>query len=429
MSQEIDKNLLRDIIRVVLTVAFFSAMALLLARPEFRKLFFDIDTIQSVLRGSERTSGYVFSGLVFTLAGGGLIALGVPRLWASAVGGIIYGAFIGSILSILAALFGASVVYLAGKFIFAAVVERRVGDKARIWKARFQQNAFWWVIYGRLFPFSNSTVMSLLCGSCSVPFIPFVMGSLVGFVPLAVAFATYGSGDTKGNIWQIGFATLLLVLSIFLRRLLRRWSHTMYASSATSDRRVHARKSCLSSVAYQIGGRIHRDLVRNISAGGLLIETEGEFVVGQEVLLAFMKPSFGTQTKVMAQIAWIGPHRVGLRFKANSKEVTREGKVKRKRLIWDRSLSDKVTRYRVYWARDGGMDYNSDYVEVGNVPQVILPDEIPFFPSVADEMEVGVSAISEAGNESEITKIVVSVDFTVPESANNLRLEDFQNNP
>ena len=223
MSREINKKLLGDIIRVVLSVGFFSAMALLLERPDLRNLVFDIATIRSELKGGGGTSGYLFSWVIFTLAGGGLIALGLPRLWASAVGGIIYGAFIGSILSILASLFGASVLYVAGESILAGVVERRIGHKAKIWKARFQENSFWWVLYGRLFPFSNSTVMNLLCGSCKVPFVPFMMGSLVGFVPLAVAFATYGSGGVKGNIWQIGFATLLLVLSIFLRSLLKRW--------------------------------------------------------------------------------------------------------------------------------------------------------------------------------------------------------------
>ena len=174
---------------------------------------------------------------------------------------------------------------------------------------------------------------------------------------------------------------------------------------------------------------MHRDFVRDISAGGLLIETGGKFIVGQEVSLTFMEPSFGKQTKVMAQIVWIGPHRIGLRFNADGTEVTRVGKVKRKRLIWDRSLGDKITKYRVYWSKDGGIDYGSHYVEVGNVAQVTLPDDIPSFPLVAGEIEVGVSAISEAGNESEITKISVSIDFIVPEPPKNLRLEDFQDNP
>jgi Tfp pilus assembly protein PilZ len=64
---------------------------------------------------------------------------------------------------------------------------------------------------------------------------------------------------------------------------------------------------------------MHRDFVRDISAGGLLIETGGKFVIGQEVSLAFMEPSSRKQAKVMSQISWIGPQRIGLRFNTNDK--------------------------------------------------------------------------------------------------------------
>jgi Tfp pilus assembly protein PilZ len=194
--------------------------------------------------------------------------------------------------------------------------------------------------------------------------------------------------------------------------------------TSSCDRRVHGRKSCMISVDYQIGGRIYRDFARNISTGGLLIETAGKFIVGQDVSLTFIEPSFGKQMKTMAQIVWIDPNRMGLRLKANSREVRKVGKVKRKRLVWERSLSEKVTKYRVYWSNDGAADYDSDYAEAGDVAQIILPDDIPSFPLVADEMEVGVSAVSEAGNESEIARITVSFDFTVPEPPRNLKLED-----
>ena len=203
----------------------------------------------------------------------------------------------------------------------------------------------------------------------------------------------------------------------------------MDSSSSTSDRRAYVRKSCLIPVDFLVGGRMHRDFVRDVSVGGLLIETGGKFVVGQEVSLTFMEPSSGKQKKAMAQIAWIGPHRIGLKFNTMDKEGEKVGKVKKKRPSWDRSLSDKVTRYRVYWSKEGGIDYGSHHVEVGNVAQITLPDDIPSFPLVAGEIELGISAISEAGNESEITKISVSIDFTVPESPKNLRLEDFQDDP
>jgi uncharacterized membrane protein YdjX (TVP38/TMEM64 family) len=223
MSREFNKGLFADILRVVLLVALFSAMALLLRRQEIHKFLFDIDTIRTELSGGGDFSGYVLSGLIFTLAGGGLTVFFLPRLWLSAVGGIIYGALIGTLLSLLATLFGAAVLHVAGKYIFAAVVERRLGDKVNLWKVRFQENAFWWVLYGRLFPISNSTLMSLICGSCKVRFLPFLWGSALGFIPLTVVFATYGSGGVKGNVWQIGFATMLLIFSIYLRSFLKRW--------------------------------------------------------------------------------------------------------------------------------------------------------------------------------------------------------------
>lgn len=223
MSREFNKGLFADILRVVLLVALFSAMALLLRRQEIHKFLFDVDTIRTELSGGGDFSGYVLSGLIFTLAGGGLTVFFLPRLWLSAVGGIIYGAFIGSILSLLATLFGAAVLHVAGKYIFAAVVERRLGDKVNLWTVRFQENAFWWVLYGRLFPISNSTLMSLICGSCKVRFLPFLWGSVLGFIPLTVVFATYGSGGVKGNVWQIALATALLVCSIFLRSFLKKW--------------------------------------------------------------------------------------------------------------------------------------------------------------------------------------------------------------
>ena len=58
-----------------------------------------------------------------------------------------------------------------------------------------------------------------------------------------------------------------------------------------------------------------------------------------------------------------------------------------------------------------------------------LPDDIPSFPLLAGEIELGVSAISEAGNESEITKFRVFIDLIVPEPPTNLRLEDLQDKP
>jgi uncharacterized membrane protein YdjX (TVP38/TMEM64 family) len=223
MGLKIDRQLVSDMGRVVLLAILFIAVAMILERPGIREYLFDIKRIREALQGGNDRSHFLLSAFLFVLLGGGLIAAGLPRLWASAVGGIIYGAFMGTLLSLFASILGASITYGAGRSVLAGVLERRMGNTLDLWRIRFQENAFWWTLYGRLFPFSNSTLMSLLCGSCRISYRDFILGSFLGFIPLSVVFATFGSGGVKGNIWQIGIATVLLALSMFTRRLLGKW--------------------------------------------------------------------------------------------------------------------------------------------------------------------------------------------------------------
>jgi uncharacterized membrane protein YdjX (TVP38/TMEM64 family) len=220
MSTNSERNLFGDLCRIAAVAAFFVAAMVLIEETGIRDMFFDVEKFRSLLQGGHSSTGRMASAAAFVLIGGGIIALGMPRLWASAVGGIIYGAFMGTLLSLLASILGASILYAAGSFLLGGVVERRMGARLKLWRRRFQENAFWWVLYGRLIPFSNSTVMSLLCGSCKVPFAAYVNGSILGFIPLAIVFAAFGSGGLAGNFGEIGVAVLVLAAFIILRRLI-----------------------------------------------------------------------------------------------------------------------------------------------------------------------------------------------------------------
>jgi hypothetical protein len=106
------------------------------------------------------------------------------------------------------------------------------------------------------------------------------------------------------------------------------------------------------------------------------------------------------------------------------KEVRKMGKVRKKRVRWELSSSLDVATYRLYWSKDGGVNYDSDHADFGHVTEVILPDDIPSFPLETGDMELGVSAINHAGNESEITKLTVDFNFEVPDAPQNLKVED-----
>ena len=51
------------------------------------------------------------------------------------------------------------------------------------------------------------------------------------------------------------------------------------------------------------------------------------------------------------------------------------------------------------------------------------PDTIPSFPLIDSEVEIGVTAVNEAGNESDMAKCTATFQFTVPEAPKDLKIE------
>jgi len=100
------------------------------------------------------------------------------------------------------------------------------------------------------------------------------------------------------------------------------------------------------------------------------------------------------------------------------------GKIKQKKLRWEPAAGEEPAKYRLYWSDSGTLDYSSSFAEVGVVTQVILPDDIPSFPRIAGKLELGIAAVNQAGNESDLTKISAYFDFTVPEAPKSLVVED-----
>ena len=98
------------------------------------------------------------------------------------------------------------------------------------------------------------------------------------------------------------------------------------------------------------------------------------------------------------------------------------GRVKRRRLRWEPSAD--VEKYRLYWSTQGPVGYESDFVELDNRTQAILPDEIPSFPRIAENFELGITAVNTVGNESDITIARAFFDFTVPEAPKGIIVED-----
>ena len=98
------------------------------------------------------------------------------------------------------------------------------------------------------------------------------------------------------------------------------------------------------------------------------------------------------------------------------------GKIRKRTVRWEPSTDPK--KYRFYWSVQGSVGYDSDFVEIEDKTRVILPDEVPTFPKIAGNIELGITAVNAVGSESDITIARVYVDFTVPEAPKVLTVDD-----
>ena len=207
------------------------------------------------------------------------------------------------------------------------------------------------------------------------------------------------------------------------------------------ERRRYPRKACFVYVDYVIQGRSYNDAVNNISQGGLCIRTQRLFRTGAEIGLDF--PFLGLGAHVGGRIAWAGPRSIGIEFRSiwaeakgirydfdfgredliyTEKEVLEVGKIRKRTVRWEPSTDPK--KYRFYWSVQGSVGYESDFVEIEDKTRVILPDEVPTFPKIAGNIELGITAVNAVGSESDMTIARVYVDFTVPEAPKVLTVDD-----
>ena len=82
-----------------------------------------------------------------------------------------------------------------------------------------------------------------------------------------------------------------------------------------NEKRKHTRRSTLTDITYSSDKRrVFEDFVRNISAGGLYIETKLVSEIGQQLNMTFSHPESGNPIKVAGKIVRVDSEGIGVRF-------------------------------------------------------------------------------------------------------------------
>jgi len=126
-------------------------------------------------------------------------ALSVPGgLVLSLTMGFLFGRWLGTALVVIAATTGATLAFLAARYLFADAARRRMGALGEKINAGFTENALNYLLFLRLVPLFPFFLVNLAPAFTSISLRTFVVGTLIGIIP--GSFVLVNLGQTLGRI-------------------------------------------------------------------------------------------------------------------------------------------------------------------------------------------------------------------------------------
>jgi uncharacterized membrane protein YdjX (TVP38/TMEM64 family) len=133
------------------------------------------------------------------LAYAGAVAFSLPGgLVLSLTMGFLFGRWVGTVVAVLAATLGATLVFLAARYLFADAARRRMGPLGEKISAGFAENAFHYLLFLRLVPLFPFFLVNLAPAFTRINLRTYVTGTFIGIIP--GTFVYVNLGQTLGRI-------------------------------------------------------------------------------------------------------------------------------------------------------------------------------------------------------------------------------------
>jgi uncharacterized membrane protein YdjX (TVP38/TMEM64 family) len=163
------------------------------------------------IRGSS-----VYGALVFTGVSTVAVVLLVPRHVVGFMGGYAFGAGAGTLLALAATELACALVFGIARSALQPLVRTRLGARVRKVEDFLIANPFAMTLLIRMLPWTSNLAVCAAAGASRVRAWPFLLGSLVGYLPLTFVMALAGSGVGAGAGPRVAAAVLGLAACIAL---------------------------------------------------------------------------------------------------------------------------------------------------------------------------------------------------------------------
>lgn len=139
--------------------------------------------------------------------------------------GFLFGRWAGTAIIVFSATIGATLVFLAARYVFAEAAQRRMGSLATAIVRGFHENAFSYLLFLRLVPLFPFWLVNLAPAFTPISVRTYVLATAVGIVPGSFVFANLGqslgriesggqllSGETLIALALLGLLALVPIL-------------------------------------------------------------------------------------------------------------------------------------------------------------------------------------------------------------------------
>lgn len=161
---------------------------------------------------SEKMEGF----FLFTIVGGMVASVGLPRQIIAFGGGYIFGLAQGFCLALVAQLLGCLLTFLYARFFARRLAQRLFSQKLVGVEHLLRSSPFTASLLIRLLPVGSNFLTNVLAGVTSVSTVYFVGGSVIGYIPQTLIFALLGAGIYVSEYMQIIISVVLFFVSIVL---------------------------------------------------------------------------------------------------------------------------------------------------------------------------------------------------------------------
>lgn len=134
------------------------------------------------------TAVAIFMGLyllqtTFSLPGGAILTL---------TGGFLFGSVLGTLIVIIPATIGATLAFLASRYLLRDWVERKFGDRLKAIQKGFAKNDFSYLLTLRLIPLFPFFLVNLVAGLTRISLRTYIIATVLGIIPGSFVFAYAG---------------------------------------------------------------------------------------------------------------------------------------------------------------------------------------------------------------------------------------------